>query len=83
MWNPFKKEEPEVTDMTPEAKETIHKFANGEEEMRGLAIQLYRMYIPHLGAYNSTPEMNFMSEVDNPVPDLASRARYREVLLDK
>lgn len=85
MWNPFKKTEPEVEKvvMTPGAKDIIRKFADGDELLREMAIQVYRLYIPHLGSYNSTPEMNFMSEVDNPVPDYALRARYREILLDK
>lgn len=83
MWTPWRKKEPEVVDMLSEEKEIICRFANGEETFRSAAIAIYRKYIPTLGAYGTHPEQNFMSEVDNPVPDLALRAMYRKVLLDK
>lgn len=81
MW--WRKKKPEVIEMHLAEKEIIRRFADGNEACREAAITIYRKYIPHLGAYGSTPEMNFMSEVDNPVPDLALRATYRNILLDK
>jgi len=43
-----------------------------------------RYYIPTMGAHgNGSPEQDFMSEIDTPVPDLVLRAHYRKVLLDK
>lgn len=85
MWNPFRKKEPEVkvTDMNSVEKEVIRRLADGNESARTAAIEIYRRYILHLGSYNSTPEMNFMSEVDTPCPDLRLRAMYRERVLDK
>lgn len=82
MWNPFTKKVPEITDMSEREKEIIRQFASGSDTLRSSAIEIYRYYIPILGAYGKSPEMNFMSEIDNPIPDYALRAHYRKVLLD-
>lgn len=85
MWNPFRKSKPApaIMDMTPEEKDIIHRFAAGHDSLRGEAIRIHRHYIPTLGVHGMHPEQNFMSEVDNPCPDLRLLAQYREVLLDK
>jgi len=85
MW-PFNKKEPEaeVVDMYPSEKHAIRLFADGDEALRDQAIKIYRYYIPTMGAHgNGSPEQDFMSEIDTPVPDLVLRAHYRKVLLDK
>ncbi len=85
MWNPFRKKEPEaeVVEMTPVEKNVIWGFAEGDEALRETAIDIYYRYLPTIGVRGGSPEMNFMSEVDNIIPDYALRAHYREVLLDK
>ena len=87
MWKPWRKKEvkPELVLMTPEDKAVIYLFAvyEGYENLRVAAIDIYRKYLPHREAYGSHPEMNFMSEVDTPCPDLLLRATYRKALLDK
>ena len=86
MWNPFRKKKPEaeVVDMTPAEKDIIRGFADGQEGLRQTAIDIYDRYLTTttLG-HGLHPEMNFMSEVDNPCPDLSLRAHYRKVFLDK
>jgi hypothetical protein len=66
-------------EMSPEHLEVILRFARGETELRGQAIEIFWYYKPLLGL--STPAMRFMDEVDRVLPDLEMRAKYRRELL--
>jgi hypothetical protein len=63
--------------MTEVERATIIKFAQGDKTLREQAIAIYRDTLRKYGEWND-PLLNFMSEVDNPVPDLGLRARYRQ-----
>jgi hypothetical protein len=67
--------------MTEEQKAIILDFATGNKSRRNEAIVIYRQLIQKYGTNPKDPFFNFMSEVDNPCPDLALRARYRAALL--
>ena len=45
------------------------------------AIAVHRAYLRTHGVRRGDPYFDFMSEVDNPCPDLLLRSRYREVVL--
>jgi len=45
------------------------------------AIAVHRAYLRTHGLRRGDPYFDFMSEVDNPCPDLLLRSRYREELL--
>ena len=59
---------------------TIRKFAAGQVNLRERAIQIHRRHLP---VDKESPEQLFMRKIDNPVPDLALRAKYRQALLVK
>ncbi len=59
----------------------IRDFAAGDDSLRYPAISAYRAHLDSLGA-RGTPEMRFMSEIDNSVPDLRLRGLYRQQVLD-
>lgn len=62
----------------------IRAFANGENPRRSEAIDIYRRYYKAWGPrYGTNIFMDFMSEVDCPVPDLLLRARFRMKILGK
>ena len=61
-------------------KSVIEQFASGASGLRASAIEAHRRNIPAVGVRGNV-HMRFMAEVDNPVPDLVLRARYREDLL--
>ncbi len=63
--------------MTEEQRSAIIRYANGERDLRDEAIAAYRDSVRRYGRSHLDALQNFMSEVDNPVPDLALRARYR------
>jgi hypothetical protein len=65
--------------MTPEDKEIILKYANGDLTIKDEAVKIHRKWIPIIGV-RGTPEQNFMAEVDNPCPDFGLRAQYRSTL---
>lgn len=65
--------------ITEDEKEIIQHFAMGEIHLRKDAIEIHRRNLPD----NQTPEMLFMSEIDNPCPDLILRARYRDEICKK
>ena len=50
------------------------------QDDRAAAIEAHRRVIREPG-YLKTPEGKFMSEIDNHVPDLMLRSRYRTALL--
>lgn len=85
MFGWFKKIEPVVRAVMSDAdKNTIRFFAEGDNSLREEAIKIYRKYMPILGSYGcGYPEMDFMSEVDNPVPDWSLRSDYRKRLLEQ
>jgi hypothetical protein len=62
----------------------IRVFALGNTKLRESAIRIGRKYI-HLAFQhpNCFPELQFMREVDNPCPDLAMRAHWRQKIKDK
>lgn len=59
----------------------IKRFAAGDRSLRDSAIEIHRKYLKTIGL--TTDEMRFMSEIDNPVPDLSLRGQYRAKLLGK
>jgi len=64
--------------MTEGERAIIIKYALGERGLRDQAIAIHRENLRKYGVAGPfDPLSNFMSEVDNPVPDLALRARYR------
>lgn len=85
MWkfkNPFKKEVPKPVDLTADEKEIIRRYADKDWSVEEQAIEIYRKYVPILGAHGKNMYMNFMSEVDTPVSDLGLRAMYRKQVLE-
>jgi len=66
--------------MLPEDQAVIRAFAHGDLSLCSAAIAIHRRYI-HLLGVRGTPEMMFMAEVDNPVPDIRLRELYRSALL--
>lgn len=57
----------------------IRRFAAGEIALRDQAIAIHRRYIKICGVRGNAA-MEFMAEVDNPIPDLMLRATYRDRL---
>jgi hypothetical protein len=64
--------------MTEGEKATVQAFANGDKTKRDAAITIHRENLRMYGSMPRDPFFNFMSEVDNPCPDLALRAKYRK-----
>jgi hypothetical protein len=64
--------------MTEGEKAVIKAFACGDKTKRDEAIAIHRDNLCKYGSMPRDPFENFMSEIDNPCPDLALRARYRE-----
>jgi hypothetical protein len=62
-------------------KDIIRRFAAGDQTLRDEAIRIYRVRVRIHGLCRGQPYFDFMSEVDNPCPDLLLRARYREQVL--
>ena len=73
--------------MTESQKKIIRMFAAGEHSLRESAVSIYRMHLsPYKDwetSYRSIPEMQFMSEIDNPCPDLLLRNHYRKIILGR
>jgi hypothetical protein len=67
--------------MDANEKLIIREFAGGNKAYRDEAISIYRRHISANGLCHGDPYCDFMSEVDNPCPDLGLRARYREAVL--
>ena len=65
--------------MNSARKRVIRGYAAGRNDYRDLAISAYRSALRD-GEPTDTPWMLFMAEIDCPVPDLALRARYREMV---
>jgi hypothetical protein len=66
-------------DLSTEEKAVIKRLAEGDQSAREQSIQIYRAFIQEFGRCNNL-FINFVSEVDNKVPDLSLRARYREAI---
>jgi hypothetical protein len=62
-------------------KEAIRALAAGEQGARANAVAAFRTSLRIHGTRHGCPYFNFMSEVDNPCPDLLLRGRYREAVL--
>jgi hypothetical protein len=58
-------------------KSDIKACAAGVQGARDKAIAAYRASLRVHGIRLGDPYFNFMSEIDNPCPDLSLRARYR------
>ena len=67
--------------MTDGEKATIKAFALGDKSLRDDAISIYRDNLRKYGISPQDPFFNFMSEMDNPCPDLNLRARYRGAII--
>jgi hypothetical protein len=65
--------------MTKTEQNVIEKFAAGDKSLRDTAIMVYHKYVREwaLCCRKNNPYMDFMSEIDNPCPDLGLRAMYR------
>ena len=68
--------------MTEGEKAVIKAFASGDKTKRDEAIAIHRDNLARYGSMPRDPFQNFMSEIDNPCPDLALRARYRKQVKD-
>jgi hypothetical protein len=66
--------------MTPAERRVIELFAAGDNALRGHAIDIFRDDLKYRGRLSSDIHQNFMSEVDNPSPDLVLRAQYRKLV---
>lgn len=62
-------------------KRVIEAFALGNQEFRDAAVEAHRRECRATSQARGTPHMDFMAEVDNPVPDLYLRSQYRSKLL--
>ena len=80
---PFKMNRRGEIDMTPYEKMIIRNFACGNLALRDKAIAIHRKYVPLLGSHGKSLYQDFMSEIDNPCPDLMLRNRYREQLVSQ
>lgn len=58
----------------------IRKYAAGDKSLRDQALYIYRRYNYPRTPYRETPEMGFMSEVDNVSPCWVMREHYKEKL---
>ena len=58
----------------------IERFADGDNSLRDEAIRVHRVNIRLNGLQHGNPHFDFMSEVDNPCPDLYLRSQYRKKL---
>ncbi len=67
--------------MSASDADVIRKFAAGDKTLRDQAVAIHRKWIPTIGV-RGTPEQDFMSEVDNPCPDLLLRGQYRKRLVE-
>lgn len=63
--------------MTEGERRIIILFAHGDRTLRDSAIAIHRDSMRKYGLMRNDPIFDFMSEVDNPCPDLNLRARYR------
>ena len=66
--------------MTQHENEIIRRFAL-DGSNKEAALQAYRRHLVLHQVCRGTPELDFMSEVDNVCPDLALRAEYRKRLI--
>lgn len=67
---------------TKEELAAIGDLARGMTGTLGHAIAAYRRVLKTHGTRRRDPHFNFMSEVDNPCPDLGLRAHYRSAVLN-
>jgi hypothetical protein len=66
---------------TKEEQAAIGDLARGMTGTLGQATSAYRRVLKKRGVGVRDPFFQFMSEVDNPCPDLGLRARYRAAVL--
>lgn len=62
-------------------KRDIRDCARGIAGAKEKAVAIHRRYLRTHGLRHGDPFFDFMSEVDNPCPDLLLRATYRETVL--
>ena len=68
-------------ELPEDAFELFRQHALGAPDLRDAAIARFRQLLQE-GVTTDHPAMQYMSEVDNPVPDLALRGRLRQKLRD-
>jgi hypothetical protein len=70
--------------MTEDEKRIIISFARGQRALRDEAVAIYRRHVHDWvnGGDPKCPYMGFLSEVDNPCPDLGLRAHHRAALIE-
>ena len=68
--------------MHPHGKVVITRFVQGDFTARKYAVEAYRRSLTFDGIQRDCPYQRFMSEIDNPCPDLGLRATYRQALLN-
>lgn len=64
-------------------KAIIRAFADGDQSRRDEALAIHRAQMCPKGPHRRDPYFRFMSEFDNPKPDLMARARYRLEVLNE
>lgn len=67
--------------LSKDDKATIADLARGLTGVLGQALAIHRASMRVHGTRPGDPYFDFMSEVDNPCPDLGLRARYRSALI--
>lgn len=67
-------------DLSHEEMAVIKRFAEGDRSEKERAIEIYRDFVSRNGGRGNSPFINFMSEVDNAVPDLTLRNIYRKAV---
>lgn len=64
-------------------KAVIADLARGMTGVLGQALSIHRASMRIHGLRHGDPFFDFMSEVDNPCPDLNLRARYRAAVISR
>lgn len=67
--------------LSSEDKAVIGDLAKGMTGVLPQALSIHRSSVRIHGLRHGDPYFDFMSEVDNPCPDLGLRARYRAAVL--
>lgn len=67
--------------LSDQDKAVISDLAHGMTGVLAQAIAIHRASLRIHGLRHGDPYFDFMSEVDNPCPDLGLRARYRQTLI--
>lgn len=69
-------------------RHVIYRLASGDQAAREEAIRIHRNHLTYLRVNhlplprNTDVHFDFMSEVDNPCPDLVLRSMYRKKVIE-